>query len=185
MKRILFFVLILISSGTAFAQKDTTGLNIPVKDGNVVYERVVEIPGKSKADLYKNAKQWFVDYFKSSRDVIQSEDKGDGKIVGKGILPVLFNGAMGTQVIYDDNLSIQVDCKDGKYRVRIYEQLLSSPVGGQVTTTPEELIAKLLGTGSSPFNAKQARRMLESMNSEMLSTLASVNRAMSARTDDF
>ena len=69
MKRMLFFVLILISTGEAFAQKDTTGLNIPVKDDNVVYERIVEIPGKSKADLYKNAKQWFVDYLKNSRDV--------------------------------------------------------------------------------------------------------------------
>jgi len=185
MKRILFFVLIFISSSAAFAQKDTTGLNIPVKDDNVVYERIVETPRKNKADLYKNAKQWFIDYFKNSNDVIQNEDKEGGKIVGKGILPVLFNGALGTQVIYDDQVNIQIDCKDGKYRVRIYEQFLSSPGGGQVTTTPEELIDKILGTGKSLLNAKQARRMLESINSEMLSTLASVNRAMSAKTDDF
>jgi hypothetical protein len=185
MKGILFFALIFISSCSAFAQKDTTGLNIPVKDGSVVYERIAEIPGKSKADLYKNAKQWLVDYFKNSRDVIQSEDKEDGTLVGKGILPVLFNGALGTQVVYDDKLSIQIDCKDGKYMVRIYGQTLSSPGGGQVTTTPEELIAKLMGRGWSPLNDKQARRMLESMNGEMLSALASVNRAMTAKEDSF
>ena len=169
----------------AFAQKDTVGLNIPVKDGSVVYERVVEIPNKPKADLYKNAKQWFVDYFKSSKDVIQSEDKEDGKIVGKGIISVLFNGAMGMKVMYDDKVSVQVDCKDNKYRIRIYGQVISSPNGGQVTTTPEELIGKLLGTGKSQLNDKQARRMLESMNTEVLAMLDSIQKAMGAKTDDF
>lgn len=105
--------------------------------------------------------------------------------MGKGTLPVLFNGALGTQVIYNDKLSIHIDCKDGKYRVRIYGQVLSSPGGGQVTTTPEELIAKLMGRGWSPLNDRQSRRMLESMNSEMISTLASANRAMSAKEDSF
>lgn len=148
MKKLFFGAVALLLSNMAFAQKDTTGLNIPVKDGAVVYEQVYQVPNKSKADLYKNAKQWFVDYFKSSKDVIQNEDKEDGKIVGKGILLIPFKGALGSSVIYDDKLSIQVDCKDSKYRIRIYEQTLSSPGGdyGKVITTPESLIGKLLGT---------------------------------------
>lgn len=187
MKRIIFSIAAIICTNAVFAQKDTTGLNIPVKDGAVVYERIVEAPNKSKADLYKNAKQWFVDYFKSSKDVIQNEDKEDGKIVGKGILPIPFKGAMGMNVVYDDKLTIQVDCKDNKYRLRIYEQTLSSQGGGssQVITTPESLIGKLLGKEKSPFNEKQARRMLESMNATITTSIFAFNKAMIAKTDDF
>ena len=184
MKKIILSIAAIICTNVVFAQKDTTGLNIPVKDGTVVYERVVEAPNKSKADLYKNAKQWFVDYFKSSKDVIQNEDKEDGKIVGKGILLIPFKGALGSNVMYNDKLSIQVDCKDNKYRLRFYEQTLSSS-GGEVVTTPESLIGKLLGKEKSPFNEKQARRMLESMNATITTAIFAFNKAMAAKTDDF
>ena len=125
-----------------------------------------------------------MDYFKSSKDVIQHEDKEDGKIVGKGILPVPFKGALGSNVVYNDKLSIQVDCKDNKYRLRVYEQTLSSP-GGEVVTSPESLIGKLLGKEKSAFNEKQARRMLESMDATMTTTIFAFNKAMMAKTDDF
>ena len=184
MKKIIFSIAAIICTNVVFAQKDTTGLNIPVKDGAVIYERVVEAPNKSKADLYKNAKQWFVDYFKSSKDVIQNEDKEDGKIVGKGILLIPFKGALGSNVMYNDKLSIQVDCKDNKYRLRFYEQTLSSS-GGEVITTPESLIGKLLGKEKSPFNEKQARRMLESMNATITTAIFAFNKSMIAKTDDF
>ncbi|MDN3548825.1 DUF4468 domain-containing protein [Mucilaginibacter aquaedulcis] len=183
MKKTILSIAALICTTAAFVQKDTTGLNIPVKDGAVVYERIMDAPGKSKADLYKNAKQWFVDYFKSSKYVIQNEDKEDGKIVGKGILFVAFRGALGSNVIYNDKLSFQVDCKENKYRVRVYEQTLSSP-GNELSTTPESLIGKLLEKEKSPFNDKQARRMLESMNATITTTLFAFNKAMVAKSDD-
>jgi len=57
-----------------------------MKDGRIVYEGIVETPNLAKMDLYNNAKQWFVDYFNSSKDVIQNEDKDQGRIIGKGII---------------------------------------------------------------------------------------------------
>ena len=53
------------------AQKDTVGLKIPVTDGAVIYERVFDVPGKSKADLYKNAQLWFADHYVNSNNEIE------------------------------------------------------------------------------------------------------------------
>jgi len=39
------------------AQLDTTGLNLLNKDGHIIFETVIEVNGKQKTDLYKNAKQ--------------------------------------------------------------------------------------------------------------------------------
>ncbi|MCC8426944.1 DUF4468 domain-containing protein [Mucilaginibacter sp. UR6-11] len=82
----LLIGLLFIAIGAKAQNKDTLGLNIPIKDGHVVYEGIVEMPGKPKMDLYNNAKQWFVDCFKSAKDVIQNEDKDQGRIIGKGVI---------------------------------------------------------------------------------------------------
>ncbi|TSD62299.1 DUF4468 domain-containing protein [Inquilinus sp. KBS0705] len=91
MKKASIFIALIIICFEAKAQKDTLGLNIPIKDESVVYEGIVETPGALQKDLFKNAKQWFVDYFNSSKDVIQNEDKESGRIIGKGI--ILFIGS--------------------------------------------------------------------------------------------
>ena len=183
-KTVLLFTFSFISLGL-FAQKDTIGLNLPVKDNAIVYEQVVSAEGKSKADLYKNAKQWFVDYFKSSKEVIQSEDKEDGKIIGKGIIAVPFKGMMGMSVIYNDKLTIQIDCRDGKYRCKIYDMLLATQDDVTLKTTPETIMNKLLGKEKSPFNDAQSRRMLLSVDTETKKTLSSLKAAMIKSTDSF
>jgi hypothetical protein len=187
MKHFLLCAVAIILTQTAFAQKDTVGLNIPVKDGAVVYEKVLEVAGKSEPDLFRNASKWIVDYFSGSKDILLDAGKNDGMVAGKGKLPVPFKGALGTVVYYDDKLSIEIDCKDNKCRLRIYSQLLSSPRSeyGQVITTPEELIAKLLETGKSQLNNKQARRMLQSMNDTIGDVIQSFNKAMLVKTGDF
>src|SRR5437868_3851017 len=93
MKIILLIASSIILSISCYAQKDTVGLNVPIQDGKIVYQGIVDIQGKQKLDLYRNAQQWFVDYFKSSKDVIQNQDKEDGFIIGKGY--IIFNAKAG------------------------------------------------------------------------------------------
>src|SRR6185503_17398367 len=58
MKKLLIFAF-LLSAGNAYAQKDTIGLNIPLVDKSVVYEKVYDVPRAPQNLLYSNARVWF------------------------------------------------------------------------------------------------------------------------------
>lgn len=58
---------------------------LPNTVGPIKYDTVLTIPG-AKSVLFSRAKGWIVDNFKSSKDVIQSEDKEEGTIVCQGNL---------------------------------------------------------------------------------------------------
>jgi hypothetical protein len=192
MKRLLFISLFIMVSLSSYAQKDTVGLNIPIKEGKIVYEGIIETPNKTKIDLYNNAKQWFVDYFKSSKDVIQNEDKDQGRIIGKGIIFIYWK-ALGMKGSYNDKITIQIDVKDGKYRYRIYDMVITTPASynsmlGEIPShdyVPEDMIGKLTGSGKFPTTKNQCRNLLQSMDTETKSTIESLQKAMSAKSDSF
>ncbi|HZX59300.1 MAG TPA: DUF4468 domain-containing protein [Mucilaginibacter sp.] len=185
MKIILLIASFITLSISSYAQNDTVGLHIPIKDSKIVYEGVIQIPERTKQDLLNNAKQWFVDYFKDSKNVIQNEDKDQGRIVGKGIIVI--------QPKAYDKITIQIDCKDGKYRYRIYDMIGTIPahydvwVGNvrEINFLPEDLINKLTIDGEAPFTKNKCRKFLESINAEITTTIESLKKAMSAKPDDF
>jgi len=185
MKRILLIVFFITFSISSYAQHDTVGLHIPIKDSKIVYEGVIEVPERAKQELLNNAKQWFVDYFKDSKNVIQNEDKDQGRIVGKGIILIELNTY--------DKITIQIDCKDGKYRYRIYDMTGIIPahydvwIGnvGESIFLPEALINKLTVDGEAAFTKNKCRKLLQSIGNETKSTIESLKKAMSAKPDDF
>jgi hypothetical protein len=184
--RNLFFVILLFISAPVFAQKDTTGLHIPINDGAVVYEKVFNAPGRSKAELYSNARLWFVEHYKGINS-IEIADTVMSRLVGKGKETVNFIGPLNMAMPFDGKLTIQIDCKDGKYRCRIFNITLSSrepDPKDRTTTTPEDMVDVLTGKSSaSPLNKNQARRMLESLNTTINNTLTSLYKTMIDNND--
>lgn len=70
----------------------------------------------------QNAKRWFVDTFKDAKEVIQLEDAATNTIVGKGSFkykPTINNSSQGR--VGSMQFSVEVGCKDGRYRVRFYD----------------------------------------------------------------
>ena len=173
MTKLILIVVLFFSSNLHAQNKDTIGLNMPFKDGKLMYEGVIEQPGKSKIDLYNNAKQWFVDYFKSSKDIIQSEDKEQGRIVGKGVILVYANPKFEP---YKVDVTVQVDSKENKYRYRFYNfsftQKIISLDGSNPeynSFTPEELVGVLNGYMKiKMMNKKYAKIDLENLNKEVM-----------------
>lgn len=97
------------------------GSVLPYKNGKVVYE-IVDSISMSKADIYAAAKKWLSDSFKNAKSVIQSDNESTGQIIGKSNTYVF---AEGTNFFNGHsikiNMSIQIDARDGKYRIRIYD----------------------------------------------------------------
>ena len=85
-------------------------------------------------------------------------------------------------------MSIQIDCKDGKFRSRISAITLSPRDTGTAmnfTTSPEELLSDLTGNRrTSGLTKAQMRQLLQNLNTAINITMASLNKALMAR-DDF
>lgn len=110
---ILLMVLPLALEAQVFKPEE----HYPLKDGRPNYEEVIEVTGKSKDILYAASKKWIVDNFKSAETVIQSEEKEIGQIILTGI-----GGFKNDDIIQNHRFkfNVQIDLKDNKYRIRIY-----------------------------------------------------------------
>lgn len=143
---------------------------LPEKDGKVVYEEVDSVTAP-KDELYQRSKIWLVNSFKSAKEVIQIDDKGSGQIIGKGNfdypITVIFETAMWTCYF-----SVQIDCRDNKARIRIYD--IDSKSGGEAT--------------AEYFNqyAKHSQKHIKTINDKILGILYSFKNELGKKSkDDF
>lgn len=186
MKKLLILFLFISMPCFLFAQKDTIGLNIPLLNGKVIYESVVNVPGKTKIELYANARQWFIDYFKTYKDVIQNDDKDAGLIVGKGVLTFEYRSSWG-KINEFDQITIQIECKDNKYRYRIYDQELRSPTSTDLNYygTPENIIELINGKKKWGQDKSILRRELQGTDEIVKKVIASLINSMVLKHEDF
>ena len=118
----LLFISLVFCSFNSFAQSDS----IPKIENGYGYEEIVKLDTTSTKDiLYQNAKVFFVDKFKSAKDVIQYDDKNEGKIIGKGLFKIdgfqKANLLYGWNLTWKVNFSTEIICKNGKYKYKIYD----------------------------------------------------------------
>jgi len=152
MKKLLIFAF-LLCAGNVFAQKDTVGLNIPFVDNSVVYEKVYNVPKASQSLLYSNARVWFAGtHPDGGKTQLTLRDSVLSRVAGRAnyAIDVPYKLLWETQhytAIY--NFTVQIDCKDNKYRLRIYNIQY-----GEANTPIEEMVQSLaksksltLGTG--------------------------------------
>ena len=194
MKHIILIAVVTFLSISVKAQSNSDLANYPVKDGKLLYEGIIDAPGKTKSDLYINAKQWFVDYFPNANDVIQTDDKSLGRIAGKGSV-IMYHSALMSTVKWHETMTIQVDYKDGKYRYRIYDMTVYVPkvdLGGSYGELPaynftdSDLVGKIMGTEKdAPLTKNQSKKALEAIDEQTKETIASLMTAMGAKADTF
>ena len=179
MKKLLFAAL-LLSSSAAFAQKDTTGLHIPFSSGSVVYEKIFDAPGKTKFQLFDSAQQWFIGRYKTDHG-IEVIDTANMRVIAKGKEMLTISMMLNT-VPFDDMMTIQLDCRDGKYRCRIYSMTLQTNESSKldkIVTNPEDLVNTLTGkNGATILTKSQARTMLENVNTKVNEVMMSLNKTM-------
>lgn len=87
---------------------------------------VVEMPGTA-SELYRKAERWFVDTFNEAQEVIQLRDTTTHTLVGKGAQALVFytTGMAGISQPRSYTYTIEVQAKEGRYRYRLYDQLIS------------------------------------------------------------
>jgi len=126
MKRILpVFILVLISIYSNGQNAETKKLLSEIEgqwavddNGNVTYQRIVEVPELKKDDIYNRVLNYFIYNYGSGKSVIQTQDKENGQIIGKGLYDNIHTFSNGFGFVYLSTWHIaRVDVKDGKARV--------------------------------------------------------------------
>lgn len=85
------------------------------ESGQIAYAETIKVDSVlTKNQLYSRANEFFAKAFVSANNVIQYQDKDEGKIVGKGNLKIRCDG---NESLLKFTISIFV--KDGKYRYLI------------------------------------------------------------------
>ena len=114
MKKIILPLLLIISI-SAFSQAP----DLPLKDGKIIYTEVVSIEGRNQDELYASAREWIAKAFNSANNVIQMEDKDNGKIVGKALNSVTHRGLGLEHPSGEIHYTISIASKDGRYKYEI------------------------------------------------------------------
>lgn len=86
---------------------------------NVVVSRVLENLHGDKNSLYIAAKNYFIRNYNSANDVLQTDDKQSGVIIGKGLYKDVYLGrTLGVvSTIVNAYHILRIDIKDGRLRV--------------------------------------------------------------------
>lgn len=189
MKKIAFIIFTFLLPLGLRAQTYSYSEDLPIREGKVVFEKVVEGISVDKSTLYATAKKWMADKLKNFGPVIQSEDITTGQIIGKGYVDINRDSKVlfitGGSPIY--KFSVQVDLRDGKYRARIYDLILNVQMADNDETNVDlnTAVAK-----SEPITGKnkieRAKATAKELNTIFQGLLDSFNESIKeAKKDDF
>ncbi|MGN6181150.1 MAG: DUF4468 domain-containing protein [Mucilaginibacter sp.] len=168
---------------SAFAQKDTVGLNVPYVNNTVIYERVFDAPNTTQNLLYSNAELWLAEthpYIANTQ--LTLADPALSRVVGRlnssagGSYKVLWETQYYT-ITY--NFTLQVDCKDNKYRIRIYN---IQDVLGDTYTPIEYLMQSLINSKSYNFangavlKTQDLKQRFQALNVIVNNVMAEINK---------
>lgn len=84
---------------------------------NVTFVKIVDAPNLKKEEIYSRALNYFTYNYMSGKAVIQTQDKDNGLIVGKGVYDNVHIGMSLVATYVDAWHIMRVDVKDGRARL--------------------------------------------------------------------
>jgi hypothetical protein len=125
MKKVIVSFILITSSLYVYAQKQQpapTPPDMPMDTTTklITYTEVVQMPGVQAAELFKRAKKWVYNFYKSPSTVIQTMDSVNYVFVGRHTIDIIKTLKDGTKLPANYmNYNITINFKDGKYRYKI------------------------------------------------------------------
>lgn len=159
---------------------------IPQKDGNYMYENIIIADSLTKEELYTKAKVWFVQSFKSPKDVLQMDDKEAGRIIGKGYFSFDYPFFVETYTmkVY---FTVDITVKDGKYRIQFYDIDPQDETKNSFTHTSawsSETIPNMIKLAYRSGERKTYKRKLLSINEGFLYNIQAIKTALAKSSID-
>jgi hypothetical protein len=90
-----------------------------------------DAPGQTKDEIFASARLWLAESFRSSKAVIELEDKAEGIIVGNGMAPYPLDGCEGMYCsilkTWGIRFKVKIEVKDARYRMTFTDLELYAP----------------------------------------------------------
>lgn len=180
MKKIFLLLLILT---TIFSKNFGQDLQLPKDEatGKISYEKIVNVDGISKSELFDRAMIGVAKIFNSGKSVIDYSDKESGRIVLK---PKKTAHIKSMGMIYDVGdwrYTLILIVKDGKYKYTITDFVEESTSKGfpSIGVAENEEVSGLFGP-----TRKQIRYAKEDLHNDMIDLQMQIQRAMYAKIDN-
>lgn len=178
MKR-TFLTLLLFFAEFVYGQ-DTKLLDIlPLKDGKVTYAGVVQVDSVDKNQLYTRAKKWFVDTYKSAKDVIQLDDKENGEVIGKGFFKTMWQVTFISSQEVNVWHTIKISVKDNRFRYEITAFRFRYYVSPSTYTRGQDVDVALEDFGKS--REKNSKKFYAQVDTEVKATIESIEKFMKSK----
>lgn len=182
MKTILFVLIF-----SPFVCLSQSSIHRTAKGNPIKYDSIVIDSSKTKEQLYSSARSWFNKSFKTSKEVVQLEDKESGELAGKGSLRItkLYKASLGVTINTNGyaSFSVRILVKDGKYKYEFedfeYTNLGASDVHGTITEDDEYTTSAM---GKSVYN-REWKAIKEDISNQINSLIALLKKTMSETSD--
>lgn len=109
MKKILVLIFVIAISSCVIHRTSPIDTNLRT------YEKVIDLPEKSKEDIFVLSNKWMVETFNSAQSVIEYSDKEAGTIMGKYVFD--YTGHFVKSII-------QIDARENKCRIHFKNPLI-------------------------------------------------------------
>lgn len=174
MKKYFFLTLTMLFAISLIAQEPLT------------YTEVVTLDGTSKDNLFTRSENWFAKAFRSSKDVIQTKSKEDGKIIGKALFEYnqsFLSGSATTKGVVKFTVSVFV--KEGRYKYIIsdfiHESFGANSIG-LITLDKEYTGERKRGYTKNWYN-KIWLDIKKQIDSEVMSLITSLKKTMQKESE--
>jgi len=90
----------------------------PIKEPYTSLEKIVNVPGANKDEIFDQTKIFIAENFRSAKAVMEYENKEKGTIIGNGSIQYPAEDGMAAVALanWRTNFTIRVDIKDEKFR---------------------------------------------------------------------
>lgn len=192
MKHII--VALLLTPAFAICQ-DTLHRAFSLKDDKVCYERIIDLPGQDKDQLYKSVKSWGVNAFNSQKDVLQADDRESGIVAFKYFFTEVFEAPkmMGITSAVDWKYwqVMKVFLKDEKVKVVVQDVMLKEPSLGELkvetirSSTEDVLRRSMAGKGYRERYYTQVYKNFQKADAHILATIANLEKTLKSGKSEF
>ncbi|WP_420151810.1 DUF4468 domain-containing protein [Spirosoma sp.] len=177
-----FFTLLLLSSlaGSCVPtfkmfEKDGKLLGVlPLVNGRVLYRETIQTPELPKEEVFRRARRWWVDNYRSAKDVFQLVDKDTGEIVGKGWGNVYTGKGLSLATHHIFHV-ISFDVSEDEYTVTVYGLQIENDITRQYFKSKNQTSAELPIERFNIGTVKYAQAIFTEIDQETRLTLKYLN----------
>lgn len=170
----LFILFPIILHAQDTANKKLMGI-VPYENLSVRYKGIVETSELSATEIYNRAKKWVAQNYRSSKDVIQLDNKETGEIIVKGYATIGYSHPIYAGVWKSYHILL-IQIKDGKYRYEMTVPSITTTINMSDENTPTYYVRHL--------SNKNSNKLLIALDKVSKSTLESLQEAIKAPKND-